>query len=255
MEPPRRNSNLLPWQWALIGVVSTLILALSGFSLWNLITPQISVSASTDQSNEDVRQKILGTWEANDNSSGTLIFAPNGKLFMQTSPDRAIEAGYKIDATQKPIHLDIVMGEDAPPVLPAIFDFTTDGQLRVEIFRYGQQRTTSFGTGAKFLKKVSNQTAPLPGVRISKSPFYRTNETRQSEAKVYVGTLNKGQQAYFEEKNYFSRTVEDLGIGIKTETENYSYKVVVVDNKRVQTIGVAKKDALKSYTGARVISF
>jgi hypothetical protein len=41
-----------------------------------------------------------------------------------------------------------------------------------------------------------------------------------------------------------------LEIDIKTETDSYSYKVRVFDDKRVQTMGIGKKDDLKSYTGA-----
>jgi type IV pilus assembly protein PilA len=46
---------------------------------------------------------------------------------------------------------------------------------------------------------------------------------KQGEAREYVSSINKGQQAYFAEKSVFSTSVKALGIGIKTETENYKY--------------------------------
>ncbi|MEE3718261.1 type IV pilin-like G/H family protein [Tumidithrix elongata RA019] len=56
--------------------------------------------------------------------------------------------------------------------------------------------------------------------------------------------------AFFTERSYFTGKVDELGVGIKPETEKYSYQIVVLDTKKaVQTIGVAKKDGLMSYTG------
>jgi type IV pilus assembly protein PilA len=51
----------------------------------------------------------------------------------------------------------------------------------------------------------------------------QSNKAKQSEAKTYVGSLGKGQQAYFTEKNRFGSDINILGIGIKTGTVNYSY--------------------------------
>ena len=51
----------------------------------------------------------------------------------------------------------------------------------------------------------------------------QANKAKQSEAKTYVGSLNKGQQAIFTEKGAFGGKIEDLGVGIKTQTVNYKY--------------------------------
>lgn len=51
----------------------------------------------------------------------------------------------------------------------------------------------------------------------------QSNKAKQSEAKTYVGTLNKGQQAYFTEKNRFGSDIDALGIGVKGSTVNYTY--------------------------------
>ncbi|MEH2277184.1 MAG: type IV pilin-like G/H family protein [Nostoc sp.] len=50
----------------------------------------------------------------------------------------------------------------------------------------------------------------------------QANKAKQSEAKTYVGSLNKGQQAYFTEKGSFG-ALTDLGVGIKSQTVNYIY--------------------------------
>ena len=46
---------------------------------------------------------------------------------------------------------------------------------------------------------------------------------KQSENKQYVSAMNKGQQAYLAENNAFSRSVDVLGLGIKTETTHFKY--------------------------------
>jgi serine/threonine protein kinase len=72
---------------------------------------------------------------------------------------------------------------------------------------------------------------------------------KHSEARTYVGTFNKGQQAYFTEKLSFSNNIEALGIGLQPKTDNYSYRTTPINQYAAQSVGVAKKDGLKSYTG------
>ncbi|WP_375467417.1 type IV pilin-like G/H family protein [uncultured Nostoc sp.] len=53
----------------------------------------------------------------------------------------------------------------------------------------------------------------------------QANKAKQSEAKTYVGSLNKGQQAFFTERGSFG-ALADLGVGIKSQTVNYTYSSV-----------------------------
>ncbi|MEB3337468.1 MAG: type IV pilin-like G/H family protein [Leptolyngbyaceae bacterium] len=43
------------------------------------------------------------------------------------------------------------------------------------------------------------------------------------EAKQYVGSMNRAQQAYYVEFNRFGQTIPDLQLGIKTKTDHYEY--------------------------------
>lgn len=81
-------------------------------------------------------------------------------------------------------------------------------------------------------------------------PFYlnSTNRSKQSEAKQYVSSMNKAQQAYFAEKSVFPSSVKALGIGIKTETENYKYSLLTT-KKATFNYGVSKQKDLKSFVG------
>jgi prepilin-type N-terminal cleavage/methylation domain-containing protein len=53
----------------------------------------------------------------------------------------------------------------------------------------------------------------------------QANKAKQSEAKQYIASLNKGQQAFFVENNAFTAEVAALGLGIKTSTQNYTYSI------------------------------
>lgn len=82
----------------------------------------------------------------------------------------------------------------------------------------------------------------------------QSNKAKQSEAKTYVGTLNKGQQAYYTEKSIFGSTIDILGIGVKSTTVNYNYASTAlvsatVSSNAAQSTGVAIPVALRSYAG------
>lgn len=82
----------------------------------------------------------------------------------------------------------------------------------------------------------------------------QANKAKQSEAKQYVGSMNRQQQAYFLEKTKFTDEIGDLGLGIKTQTVNYSYNIIgngalnqVVN--RANPVDASKLSVLKSYGG------
>jgi len=54
----------------------------------------------------------------------------------------------------------------------------------------------------------------------------QANKAKQSEAKTYVGSMNRTQQAYFLENTGFTSEIGLLGLGIQTNTANYSYAIV-----------------------------
>ena len=65
---------------------------------------------------------------------------------------------------------------------------------------------------------------------------------RSSEGGTYVGSMNRGQQAYYVEKEQFSTVIEDLGIGLPPETTYYHYRVVA-PMVPVQSLNKAGPDA------------
>lgn len=87
----------------------------------------------------------------------------------------------------------------------------------------------------------------------------QANKAKQSEAKTYLGSANRAQQAYYLENGGFVETTaafSRLGLGIQTDTANYKYTIAK------QTDGVANQaqpskngtvdatSSLKAYAGA-----
>ncbi|MDF5721658.1 MAG: type IV pilin-like G/H family protein [Rhizonema sp. PD37] len=55
----------------------------------------------------------------------------------------------------------------------------------------------------------------------------QANKAKQSEAKTYVGSMNRTQQAYYLENNQFADkdSFGKLGLGVATQTANYQYVI------------------------------
>ncbi|MEG5018714.1 MULTISPECIES: type IV pilin-like G/H family protein [unclassified Microcoleus] len=257
MTNPQNNSNLAPWKWALIGASSTLVLALAGFGLYNLLNPKTSsiltststsTSLATGTPEISVAKQLIGQWQGQiSGQSVTLIFTQEGKLFILDTPTSATEMEYQTNVNPQQKDLDILVGGKI--TARTIFDLTADGQLRLELDNLGESRPTSFSSNARIFQKISEQTTLPANVQVVNLQNQQ-NKARQSEAKQYVSSMNRAQQAFYAEYATFSSSIEKLGIGIKSETENYSYSIVLSnDNRWVQAIGLAKRDGLKNYTG------
>ena len=87
----------------------------------------------------------------------------------------------------------------------------------------------------------------------------QANKAKQSEAKTYVGSMNRAQQAYYMEKsNIFANedNFNALGLGIQSSTSNYKYVIEgggpdkdVVTNQAIQGGPNPTKSPLKGYIG------
>lgn len=56
----------------------------------------------------------------------------------------------------------------------------------------------------------------------------QANKAKQSEAKTYVGSMNRAQQAYYLENSTFAPTLPLLGLGIPEDTDNYDYTLSAI---------------------------
>ncbi|NJM47763.1 MAG: prepilin-type N-terminal cleavage/methylation domain-containing protein [Alkalinema sp. RU_4_3] len=86
----------------------------------------------------------------------------------------------------------------------------------------------------------------------------QANKAKQSEAKQYVGSLIRAQQAYFLENSEFTSSSDELGRVVKASTANYGYTMPVAGTGTDQNVIVngspqPKKAALKAYGGKVVL--
>ncbi len=104
------------------------------------------------------------------------------------------------------------------------------------------------------IEKVSGDTTLPEGadiINLAEAAQQQQQAAMESQAKTYVGAMARAQQAYFIENNAFASTIEDLGIGIESETPQYQYAIEVQDNgNAVKITATAKQSDLPSYTGA-----
>lgn len=68
-------------------------------------------------------------------------------------------------------------------------------------------------------------------------------------AKLNVGSTNRAQQANYTEKGTLALTIEELGTGLKLDSEDYIYNFTADSTKSVLN-ATPKTDGIKSYVGA-----
>ncbi|OCR00853.1 hypothetical protein BCD67_24320 [Oscillatoriales cyanobacterium USR001] len=78
---------------------------------------------------------------------------------------------------------------------------------------------------------------------------YKPKNGELPEAKQYVGSMNRAQQVKFAENRVFANSVDELGLGMKTETSSVRYSVKTT-NKTAFHYGLSKDEKFKSYVGA-----
>jgi type IV pilus assembly protein PilA len=83
----------------------------------------------------------------------------------------------------------------------------------------------------------------------------QANKAKQSEAKTYVGSMNRAQQAQYMEAGAFAGSADfgKLGLGVKTQTENYKY-TIAGGSTAVTNQAQVLKSALKAYIGGVSLS-
>ncbi len=79
----------------------------------------------------------------------------------------------------------------------------------------------------------------------------QANKAKETESKQYVGSMNRTQQAYFLEKNSFASDISLLGLGIKTDSVNYTYTIdASVSSSAVINLSYPKNTlTLRAHTG------
>lgn len=261
-------------QRSLVNLSTTLAIALGINYLIPVTNPHLSLQdlqaiasepSGTSSGTSPESQQLLGQWEitapfrdgdASDDDSLIFLFAPNGKLYLiNRTKQTAIRAEYQINNINGKVYLDIYQGS-----FGARTSFTIDpkGKLIIQQLFIPAILQNSYNpeiVGKFFmpdllsLTKVSSDTNLAPKLEFI-PPQSPAKNKAEREAKTYVGTMNRAQQAVFLETGKFASTIAALSIGIRDESENYKYQIIVLDPKKaVQQISLPKKNNLKSYIG------
>ncbi|MCY7381722.1 MAG: type IV pilin-like G/H family protein [Microcoleus sp. CAN_BIN18] len=248
MTPPQKRPEISPLKKVFISPGWIVVLAIACFAFWRARNPETSSNSTfVANGNQSVPKQLIGQWQTQTpGNSVTLIFTNEGTLFVWNTPTIAKQMEYQTDVNHQPKNLDILTGGQVTG--RTIFEFTADGKLRLILNNIRASRPTSFDSNARIFQKVSEKTTLPDNVKVIN--FKEPNQARQSEGKQYVASINRGQQAFYAENGRFTSILEELGLGIKSETAGYSYSIVLSNDRRfVQSIGLAKRDGLKNYTG------
>ena len=74
-------------------------------------------------------------------------------------------------------------------------------------------------------------------------------KAQQSEAKTYVGAVNRAQQAYRIENTSFAGDLATLQIGVPNSTNNYTYSIIADITTTTITATAKDTSALKGFNG------
>ena len=80
----------------------------------------------------------------------------------------------------------------------------------------------------------------------------QANKAKQSEAKQYLASINKGQQAFYAENGGFINDITaigQLGLGIKSVTNNYSYALGGNTTTAASSYTASAAGGLRVYAG------
>ena len=81
----------------------------------------------------------------------------------------------------------------------------------------------------------------------------QASKAKQSEAKNYVGAVQRAQQAYRIEKASFAPTTTTLEIGIPTQTDNYTYGMSASKDTTTFLATTIDSTALKGFSSGVVV--
>lgn len=248
-------------RYSLYCVVMLLGIAGTSVMTQKVIASPVAQSQSAPQNvsqTDTIVKKLLGQWQTKDPKSSTqftFVFAPENKLFMVLpAPDGslvALKLAYQVNSATQPMQMDIQLSPEQKA--STIFEFTSDGKLRIAIDGITPEspRPAKFKGDETVFAKTSDATILATNIKVIE-PEVAKQKTPEDEVKTYMAALTQVQQARYREQGKFASTIEDVSIGLKTETDFYRYKFVPQkdDTKSVMITAEAKTAQLPSFTGA-----
>ena len=92
----------------------------------------------------------------------------------------------------------------------------------------------------------------------------QAQKARFTEAKLYVGTMSRNQQAYYLEKRTFATNLNELGMGVGVNTSAYTYDIrkgsvtgaalPEQSNLIISNVAIPKEEALRAFVGVTALT-
>lgn len=265
-----KKVNFSPFVWFLMGSGFSLVLLLGGCGLSSFQIPgkssNVLKTSLTSSSNEaEVVKQLIGQWKLVSIDGAmmpsSLFFTEDKVVLEGTSENQATELGYysvESDARVNYLFLSETNDETPNRVLSAIFDFPGQDQLRLENMmsdtspNFRPETPLEFSDEAVVYEKVSNVISDSLEIT---SMDEQARLYRQIQGRNNIGAVNRAQQVFYLEQGQFSDSLQDLGIGLPLETDDYFYKTVSIEPNRIVTMAAqSKKSDLNSWIGIVYVS-
>ncbi|MFM7601336.1 MAG: type IV pilin-like G/H family protein [Pseudanabaena sp.] len=93
---------------------------------------------------------------------------------------------------------------------------------------------------------------PTPSATTSPTSIFSGQREKaiESSGRLYLSSLARAQQAFYVEKGKFSSNIDDLGVGIKAEDNNYLLQITDTQPKSVTMTATAKQENVKSFAAS-----
>ena len=210
---------------------------------------------------DPLTQQLLGRWEIYRPGAASppgvvtqvLIFAPNGDLFYLEQPEGAVvRSSWSLDPSQSIIEANLGISVTGKFSGPDLMELSIEEPVSAD---------NPDDVPVIYARRVSlDVSIPTDRPIVEMADFFAAQvaTAKESEARTYVGAINRLQQATYLEQQSFEPNIQALAtyLGVNPQqSENYHYTIHLSANgDGVSTIATPKRDRLSSFVGRVSIS-
>ncbi|HLO88436.1 MAG TPA: type IV pilin-like G/H family protein [Nostocaceae cyanobacterium] len=131
-------------------------------------------------------------------------------------------------------------------------------KLRLHLLQHLSTQEDEIGSTWIWLLAIIGIIGVIAAIAIPNMSKCGPNKAVLAEAKSAIGTMNRSQQAYYLEYATFAKSIKELQVGIREQTEHYNYSIQAQENivfnyaiarHEYAHFGWFSKRPVKSYVG------